>query len=416
MIRRRMQTVIGWLQSILLFSIIGPILYTITLDSELCHMGRVYMLCLMIAIPIVLTDLIIHRSRSLLVYIMLSIGVSAVTAAVTVAAGGRIMEDGMGAGAAVIVTIETVYVVLERLLIRLNEKKECDKGGENPDWRPRLSLLVQPEYYILLLFGFAYLAGLFFSGAALCNIALGSMVSYLLLTVLYQYLVRTKEYLSLNKRVCNLPVRRLYGISASACVLFLFLLLTAGIVAGMTAGMRDYKDLRSMTEGVETVDFEIPFENQPIGPEQDFGAEMLGIEEPAEPPAWVEPVTYVICVSVLLCVLWLCILEIRHIGRLFRETYDENGDVVEEIEAADEAAERIRPQKRRSGKMSRREEIRRRYRREIRRHRKEKPAPCESPYEIEQNAGIAETEEGKTLHLLYEDARYGLPKPEDMSS
>lgn len=415
MIRRRMETVIGWLQSILLFSIIGPILYTITLDSKLCHIGRVYMLCLMIAIPIVLTDLVIHRSRSLLVYIILSIGISAATAAATVVVGGRIMENRMETGVVVIVAIETVYVVLERLLIRLNEKKECDKGGENPDWRPRLSLLVQPAYYILPLFGFAYLAGLFFSGAALCNIALGSVVLYLLLTVLYQYLVRTKEYLSLNKRVCNLPVRRLYGISASACILFLFLLLTAGIVAGMTAKMRDYKDLRSMTEDVETVDFEMSFENQPIGLEQAFGPEMLGIEEPVEPPAWVEPMTYVICVSVLLCALWLCIMGIRHIGRLFRETYDENGDVVEEIGAADELSERIRPQKRRSGKSGWREEIRRRYRREIRRHRKEKPASCESPYEIERNAGIAETEEGKALHLLYEDARYGLPKPEDMS-
>ena len=58
-------------------------------------------------------------------------------------------------------------------------------------------------------------------------------------------------------------------------------------------------------------------------------------------------------------------------------------------------------------RLSERERIRKKYRRTIRRHRKDRPAVYESPVEIEENAGIAGTEEGVALHMQYELARYG---------
>ena len=92
----------------------------------------------------------------------------------------------------------------------------------------------------------------------------------------------------------------------------------------------------------------------------------------------------------------------------FRKAIDENGDMVEELEDTEETVQLIKrttPSSR--YKLSERELIRKKYRKTIRRHRKDRPAPYESPFEIETNAGIADSAEGKELHQNYERARYG---------
>lgn len=53
------------------------------------------------------------------------------------------------------------------------------------------------------------------------------------------------------------------------------------------------------------------------------------------------------------------------------------------------------------------ERIRRRYRKMIRKHRKDRPAPYESPAEIEACAGLSDDEEMQRLHVEYEAVRYG---------
>ena len=88
----------------------------------------------------------------------------------------------------------------------------------------------------------------------------------------------------------------------------------------------------------------------------------------------------------------------------FRAVNDENGDIVEELQDTDDIINITAPLRRR--KLSERERIRREYRKVIRRHRKDRPAVYESPAEIEQNAGITQTEEGIALHDRYETARY----------
>lgn len=51
--------------------------------------------------------------------------------------------------------------------------------------------------------------------------------------------------------------------------------------------------------------------------------------------------------------------------------------------------------------------IRRKYRKIIRKHRKDRPAPYESPIEIEVLAGLGEDEQMQKLHVQYEIVRYG---------
>ncbi len=53
------------------------------------------------------------------------------------------------------------------------------------------------------------------------------------------------------------------------------------------------------------------------------------------------------------------------------------------------------------------ERIKRRYRKTIRKHRKDRPAPYESPTEIEAGAGLKDDEQMRQLHKAYEEVRYG---------
>lgn len=98
---------------------------------------------------------------------------------------------------------------------------------------------------------------------------------------------------------------------------------------------------------------------------------------------------------------------IRMIFKQFRENYEENGDIVEELRENEEKAERLIKKKREPHFRSRREQVRYQYRRFIRKHRKGKPGAYETPYEIETLAEVAESEEGKEMHRMYEEVRYG---------
>lgn len=416
-LRQKLYTPIGWIHSTLIFSLIIPVVYAVLLESKLYHMGRLYALCLLVAVPIVLSDLIAHRSRSLFGYL---IGMAVLFGASTAGAallGNLLFGNRLYIGAVVIMAAEIIYIAIERLLIRLHERRADEKDEKNPDWRPRKSVLVHPGLFGTLVFVFAYLFGILFANPDLCNIALTSAVFYLLLAVTYQYLTETEEYLSLNKRVCNLPVKRLYGISTCACALFLLLLLVTGILAGSTAGMRRYVDVRSFASDIQPAEYEMLNETLPTENAGDnFSPEMFDMGEPKEPPAWLEPLTYMLYAAAAVFIVWMCVAGILKISRLFRETYDENGDVIEKLEETTERVEKIQTGRKSGRKPGYREEIRRRYRREIRKHRKEIPAPCESPIEIEQNAGISDTIECKELHRLYEEVRYGLPKPDETSS
>ena len=53
------------------------------------------------------------------------------------------------------------------------------------------------------------------------------------------------------------------------------------------------------------------------------------------------------------------------------------------------------------------DKVRIQYRRYIKKHRKDRPAPYETPQEIEVAAGVADSVEGKELHYKYEKVRYG---------
>ena len=97
----------------------------------------------------------------------------------------------------------------------------------------------------------------------------------------------------------------------------------------------------------------------------------------------------------------IILLSLKNSAARFKEGFAENGDVIVSLDSEDHA-QRIRIRTPFSGEVTPRDKIRREYRKQVRRRRKEKPQPYETPAEIEQAAGI----DDPALHTRYEQARY----------
>ena len=85
---------------------------------------------------------------------------------------------------------------------------------------------------------------------------------------------------------------------------------------------------------------------------------------------------------------------------------DDNGDKIEDL--GENAGERRAPRALRETDIET-VRIRRLYKRTIRKHRRDRPAPYETPAEMEEKAGLANDTAMRTLHADYERVRYGKP-------
>lgn len=410
---KRAKKILGWCHGGILLSVIAPALYGLVVQKEVVYdMGRVWIINLLIFFVIAGTDLLMARCRRMSLYLFLSMICVAVVNVAAWKLHGLVGEKesmDIGIGVAVILLLESAVVFVERLQIRLHDKRKLDRQEKNPDWRPRQSMLMYPQVIYVLLLVFVYGIGKFCNNPPLCNITIGLIPVYLCTAFFYGYLDETQEYLFLNKRVCNLPQRRLYGIGGSMCLVFMAGIMCMGILAGLMAGYRNYQDIRGLFKR-ETDILEVPpqqsWEEPAIWPE-DVDEMLYRMDmEVKEPSAFVKTLEKAMAAAAVILVVLLCIYGLRKIAVLFRDTYDENGDLVENLEAGEEITERIRKARFSRREMTESEQIRRQYRRKIRQYRKDLPGRYETPYEIELGAGIADTEEGKRIHEAYERVRY----------
>lgn len=396
-----------WGHATLIIAIIIPLLHALCAEQPDTIGQYLYFKCLVIIFPIVMSDLAIEKCKGLFSYLLACVLIFAATGGLSWIIAGSLQAGVLLWGYMILILIETIFVLLNRLAERLHKKKEADAMlGENPDWHPSYALLREPSFFILIYFAVVYIIALNLNDPAACNAALFSAVIYTLLTFLYQYICETEKYLFLNKRTCNLPSRRIYGIGSGMLAIFLLLLMIVTLPSLFTISHRHYRDLREWASNIE-------FNYTEPLPENDM--EYIG-EDPMEAlfaeygeikptPQWVTALTYMIEITVFAVLAFMLLKKIYATFRDFRKAVDENGDIIEELKDAEEAVSPVQkttPVRRR--KLSERERIRKEYRKTIKRHRKDRPAPYESPREIEMNAGITDNEE---LHQNYERARYG---------
>lgn len=405
----------GLLHAILLLALIIPLIYNIFMRQEDIVRRKLYGISLLIAFPVIVTGIAIRRCRSLWSYLAVCTAALAVTGVWAYFFGTAVLEGNLKWGYMIILMSESLFVVMKRFLERIRieqERREDNQESKGHNLREQKwkGELEKPRVGFLAYFLVVYLVGLGCFNPPLCNEALGSAILYLFITVPYYFLDGVEEYLLLQKRVSNLPSKRVYGISKGVLSILLVCIAVFALLSALTGSYRTYTDIREL--GIRSEIAYIPPEeweepDKNIG-NQDLFAEFEAQAGPAKPVSmWFQTVMNVIGIVLIAALLAAAIRGVRTAFGMFRESYDENGDIVESLE--DEVGDITQ-----SGftflekaAESEQERIRRYYRKVIRKHRKDRPAPYETPLEIETAAHIADSEEGRALHRKYEKARYG---------
>ena len=392
-----------YLHATLIAMLVLPLLYALAEFRDADGEGMLYLKCVLIFIPIVVTEIAVRRLKNLGIYVLSCL-------AVTVAVWGviRLFFSGSGTLYPIVMTAESLFVALFRFQERLRlarQEKEDDLYTA-----PAVSLINQPSLGFLWYFAVMYMIGIIFNSKALCDIALWNAAIYFFIALAYTYITATNHYLDLNKWTKSIPRKRLYAISAAMAGLFAMLVLIAILPSLFLAGQRRYTDIRTWSDNMEFVEY------QPIGLSQTGGDGYTGddwimmLNDGEAPPEPSKIWTYLGWIAIAASIMFMAYWAIKMLHQVFgefRDSYDENGDKVEELD--DEPLQKEERIGLRSSMKadSEAERIRRTYRRTIRKHRKEIPAPYESPSELEKNAGLFEDEDMKLLHVQYENVRYG---------
>ncbi|MDE5865767.1 MAG: hypothetical protein K2H31_04095, partial [Lachnospiraceae bacterium] len=305
-------------------------------------------------------------------------------------------------------SVETFYIAIKRLQGRLKEaprRKESEPLAAKEE-----EFLDTPSLSLVWYFVVVYVLGLFLMSRALCNMAFYSAIVYLFLALITTYLRATRSYLDINKRIKGIPTRRLYGVGFFILLLFSMLLLAGILPSVFMANHRHYIDISRLFEGVKFTPYEYQNEMEFDG-ESSGGMSMMEMmygDEPAPEPSELANILFwVMAVICILIIVVGIILAIRQVFKDFKNSLDENGDIIEEIQDKEKSdrEELLANGFHRSDSAA--EKIKRRYRKMIRKHRKDRPAPHESPIEIEEGAGLKDDEQMKQLHKAYEEVRYG---------
>jgi hypothetical protein len=390
-----------------MFIMIVPLFYAVGEVSVPDKTLIIFLKCMLVIIPLIITDKAIVSCKSLVSYGLIAValifGMYGITGVLPKLIYGRTSLEVYEFCYCVVLVAETFIIGVIRLSDRL--KKVDFLEGKEP------SIIDSPKVHYMWYFVVMYLIGILFNSKIMCDISFYVAIAYMFTAMLYGYITGTNYYLMLNNRIRGIPKKRLYGVSFAMLLIF-FMILAVGILPSVfLAGYRHYTDIRTWFDDVETVPYEYESEggfNEPL----QQGAEMMifmdDTGQAGEPSELVNVFFWIIgCVCILVFV-YAVVKTIKQIFKDFRNTLDENGDLIEEIEDDEASYKEDFVRIRKGGEEdSEAWKIRRRYKKTIKKHRKDLPAPYESPVEIEENAGLKEDEEMKSLHGMYEAVRYG---------
>ena len=411
MILAKILKLMEYAHATLFFALFIPLLYAVGQFLEPAGTIVLYLKCLLVVVPVVVTEQAVKRVKSLTLYILicmaLTAGIACTTGTFVCFLHQRRYLEICELCYCIGMVLETVLIAIKRLRDRLREaarKKDNDFFAE-----PNESFLNTPSPTLVWYFVVMYVFGICFCSKMLCDLAFFSAIVYLFLALAYKYFETTKVYFLLNKRTKGIPKRRLYSVSAGMMLGFGMLLLVSIIPSVLLAGQRRYTDIRTWFDAIEFIPYDFEYNSEVQGAVNggvDW-VELLNDGKPAPKPSKVVTmVCWALAVICVVCFAYGVVQAIRQVFSDFKNGLDENGDKIEELESKDnifgEEALKLR-----SLGNSEAEKIRRRYKKMIRKHRKEKPAVFESPMEIEELAGLKDNEEMQTLHKEYEAVRYG---------
>lgn len=410
MLRRYMRQILEWCHATLVMALVAPMIYAMVVnaynrDLYADAVDGLYGKGLIVAIPIVLSGLVIKKCKSLVGYAIVSSLYFAGTGMLAWLIGPMLTDSNFLIGYVIVIVAESFAVIGARFAERLNILQMQRDGDLN--FVPRTGFFDKPRMELMGAFVVAYLEGILFNNPSLADGAFYSACVYFVICVLHIFMLSTERYFMLNKRVSGVPKKRLYGITSSVVAVFILSSVAVMLVAIVLSDARQYTDIREWKS-----DRPIQIEEQEaetILQTKDYSVDQFDMltrdVEMKTLPRWVSDVFMAILGVIFLVFAFQVLKSIRNVFRDFRDAFDENGDEVEDLNELEEKVEALKPKK--EDKTSQGYSVRKKYKQMIRKHRKERPMPYETPHEIEQQAGLLADEEMQELHVLYEEVRYG---------
>lgn len=409
--RQKHLQIIRWLHITLILALILPCLYAGDIVARE-PIWNLHLKGLLLMIPVVSSDLTIQRCKNLFIYMFLcAVSIFVMIGAVLgmdcvlqLLRTGVISEERDISVQLVILVAEAIAVMIGRFVGRADFSEDNEDEEEILRKPVSKSILNEPSPNMIIYFVAVYLLGWILRNNSLCNEALFSVIIYLLLSLWYRFVKATERYLALNRRIANLPGKRVYYISGCVMAMFLIGLAFMTLPAVISIPVRNslmgfHREVEYKSEVIQGETWEHSILTE--------GAEAmwarLGAPE-SSLPKWLDYVAVGIFICGIFLILWLIYGFFRKAFLSFRESFDENGDQMEELRENSDLVSYLRSSSKEPG---RNDDIRKRYRKIIRKHRKERPGVYESPTEIETGAGLAGEPEMQKLHVLYERVRYG---------
>lgn len=393
--------VLEYIHATLIAMLVIPLLYALAELRDADGTVMLYIKCMLIILPIAATQIAVTRIKSLGIYLISGLAVTAAMWGIM-----HLLFDGSGLCYTAVMLAESLFIVMIRFRERLRLARQ--KREDDIYTAPQISLINKPSLGFMWYFAVMYAIGIIFNAKTLCDIAFVNAAIYFFTAFAHMYVTATNHYLRLNKRTKSIPRKRLYAISGAMAGAFAALVFIAMLPSFFLADQRRYTDIRTWFDDVQNGPYVIEYQVQPDAGEAGDWIEMINEGEPPREPSklW----GYLGWFFVAVCAVFMtyeAVKLLKQVFRDFRNSYDENGDRVEELDDEPSQKEERLGLRRRMRSDSEAERIRRAYRRTIRRHRREIPAPYESPAELEENAGLSEDEAMKELHVKYEHVRYG---------
>ena len=177
-----------YLHATLFFAMLMPLICAAVEWSDSAGTGALYLKCLLIMVPIIVTERAAKRVRSVILYMGISVlllaGVGGVSGLIALLTGGGGRFGGYEICYCIVMLLETFFVIVKRFADRVRAAKW---EREEPLAAKRISFLEHPTLSLVWYFVVFYLIGLCLRAKLLCDIAFYSAIVYTFLALFYEY-------------------------------------------------------------------------------------------------------------------------------------------------------------------------------------------------------------------------------------
>ncbi len=375
----------------------------------------------LLLIPITASWLLLRRLKYLWLYLPIGLALSAI---IGITGGGLCQLSGcnflysvpLTAAACAIISL-VVFFIHATSRIRLADLKKdfIAAHGYNVPFDMKVwevpTILNHPSPVHFIWFVVQYVLALVLKNSLYWHFLFFMLLLDILVCFSFQYMNNFDRFVTENSQTANLPVstmKQVHRILFSIALLLIVLFALPSIFFGQEplANLR-MEDVPITFKQEENASGNLTLDDLNYGmPLPDILTES---QEEHNPPVWIGYVVRAVLLLMFAAALVVLILSIiravRRANALFSETKEDEILFIDS-ETSDERTSIKRKKTPREGRFSINMQIRRKYKKTIRRATKGLPNRWATPLELEQNAQIADRDDTRQLHALYEKARY----------